>query len=184
MSTGSRAFADEVEKATEQFGHADHPDYGNVWAYEVDGFGGRVLMDDAGAPGLLSLPYLGATGLSDPRYLRTRRFVLSAANPYFVSGRAGSGIGSPHTGFGKIWPLSLLYQAMTSTSDAEIRSCLHALVNASAGTGFMHESFDKDDVGNFTRPWFAWCNSLFGELIIKLKQERPQLLTGFRANQG
>jgi meiotically up-regulated gene 157 (Mug157) protein len=37
-----------------------------------------------------------------------------------------------------------------------------------AGTGFIHESFHKDDAEKFTREWFAWQNSLFGELIIRL----------------
>ena len=37
-----------------------------------------------------------------------------------------------------------------------------------AGTGFMHESFHKDNPENFTRAWFAWQNTLFGELILKL----------------
>jgi len=42
--------------------------------------------------------------------------------------------------------------------------------------GFIHESFHKDDPANFTRKWFAWANTLFGELIIKVYTEYPQLL--------
>ena len=44
-------------------------------------------------------------------------------------------------------------------------------MNTDAGTGFMHESFNKDDANDFTRPWFAWQNTLFGELIVKLVGE-------------
>ena len=42
------------------------------------------------------------------------------------------------------------------------------LMNTDAGTGFIHESFYKDDATDFTREWFAWQNSLFGELIVHL----------------
>jgi meiotically up-regulated gene 157 (Mug157) protein len=40
----------------------------------------------------------------------------------------------------------------------------------------MHESFKKDDAASFTRPWFAWANTLFGELIVKLASDRASLL--------
>jgi uncharacterized protein len=50
------------------------------------------------------------------------------------------------------------------------------LQNTHAGTGFMHESFDKDNPSKFTRPWFAWANTLFGEFILKTFNERPDLL--------
>lgn len=36
-----------------------------------------------------------------------------------------------------------------------------------ANTGFMHESFHKDAPEDFSRKWFAWANTLFGELVIK-----------------
>ena len=32
----------------------------------------------------------------------------------------------------------------------------------------MHESFNVRNIRNFTRRWFAWQNTLFGELIIKI----------------
>jgi hypothetical protein len=68
-------------------------------------------------------------------------------------------------------------QALTSTSDAEIARVLRTLKHTHAGTGFMHESFHKDDPSDFTRPWFAWANTLFGELILTLLDERPHLVT-------
>ena len=113
---------------------------------------------------------------ADPRYRATRAFVLSADNPFFFEGRAARGIGGPHCGIGMIWPLSLTMQAITSTDDTEILQCLTMLKNNDAGTGFMHESFHQDDATRYTRPWFAWANSLFGELILQLAAERPQLL--------
>ena len=59
-------------------------------------------------------------------------------------------------------------RAFTSTDDAEIKKCVQMLMDTDAGTGFIHESFYKDDATDFTREWFAWQNSLFGELIIHL----------------
>ena len=67
-----------------------------------------------------------------------------------------------------IWPMTIMMKAFTSQDDAEIKQCVEMLMTTDAGTGFMHESFHKDDANKFTREWFAWQNTLFGELIIKL----------------
>lgn len=170
------ALAREVREAL--FGHAvvTHPVHGEVWAYEVDGFGNRHHMDDANVPSLLSLPYLGACAPDDPLYLRTRAFVLSAEDPYYFSGVAGEGVGGPHVGLDMIWPLGITMRALTSNDANEIAHCLRMLKETHGGTGFMHESFHKDDSTRFTREWFAWANTLFGELILKVHRERPQLL--------
>jgi meiotically up-regulated gene 157 (Mug157) protein len=124
----------------------------------------------------MSLPYLGAVKTSDPIYQNTRRFVLSDSNPYFFKGKAAEGVGSPHTLVNQIWHLSIIMRAMTSTDDQEILQQLKFLKNTHAKTGFMHESFDKDDATKFTRKWFAWANTLFGEMILKVAKERPHLL--------
>jgi meiotically up-regulated gene 157 (Mug157) protein len=133
-------------------------------------------MDDANAPGLLSIAYLTAIPGTDPLYHRTRAFALSAANPYFFKGTKAEGLGGPHVGLDYIWPMGITLRALTSTDDAEILTCLRTLRNTTAGTNFMHEAFHKDDPANFTRPWFAWANTLFGELILKLYAERRSLL--------
>jgi uncharacterized protein len=135
-------------------------------------------MDDANAPGLLSLPYLGCCSIDDPLYHRTRQFVLSEANPYFFRGAAAEGVGGPHVGLNMIWPMSIIMRAFTSRDDAEIRQCLRWLRDTTAGTGFMHESFQKDDPKVFSRAWFAWANTLFGELTVRLASERPQVFGG------
>ena len=147
-----------------------------VWAYEVDGFGNRLHMDDANVPSLLSLPYLGACAKDDALYLRTRSFVLSEHDPYYFRGRAAQGVGGPHAGLDRIWHLGLIMQALTSTSDAEISDVMRTLARTDAGTGFMHESFHKDDASDFTRAWFAWANTLFGELVLTVLEERPALV--------
>ncbi len=168
--------ADEVQAGLDSYAKIKHLDYGEMLAYEVDGFGDRSFMDDANVPNLLSMPYLECLPDSDPVYQNTRDFVLSGDNPYFFKGTAGEGVGSPHTGLGKIWPISIMMRAFTTTREDEIRTCLKTLVASSAATGFMHESFDQNDPKKFTRSWFAWANTLFGELIIRLYNERPSLL--------
>ena len=161
------ALAAEVEAALLQYAIHQHPKYGPIYAYEVDGFGNQLLMDDANVPSLLAMAYLGDVPQSDPVYQNTRRFVWSEDNPYFFRGKAGEGIGGPHIGYDMPWPMSIMMRAFTSTDDAEIKACIEMLMRTDAGTGFMHESFHKDDATRFTRPWFAWQNTLFGELIVK-----------------
>ncbi len=165
------ALADEVEAALKKYAVYQHPTFGPIYAFEVDGFGNQLLMDDANVPSLLAMGYLGDVDMNDPIYQNTRRFVWSDSNPYFFKGKAGEGIGGPHVGYDMIWPMSIMMKAFTSQDDAEIKACLHQLMATDAGTGFMHESFHKDDPANFTRAWFAWQNTLFGELIVKLVDE-------------
>ncbi len=175
----------QVSDALEKHGTVHHPVYGNMFAYEVNGFGSFNLMDDANVPSLLSIPYLvngmgGADFLSGSAakqlYQNTRKYVLSAENPFFFSGGYGEGIGGPHAGMDMVWPLSIIMRGITSTDDTEIKHCLDMLQNCHGGTGFMHESFNKDNAANFTRKWFAWANTIFGEFIWKVYREKPQLL--------
>ncbi len=136
-----------------------------IWAYEVDGLGGTLVMDDANAPSLLALPYLGACAAADPVYRATRRRVLSARNPWWFRGSAGDGVGSPHTGPRRIWPIAIAIRGLTATGDAERLAAIRLLGATHAGTFLAHESFDVDDPGQFSRPWFAWANTLVGELL-------------------
>jgi meiotically up-regulated gene 157 (Mug157) protein len=162
-----RALASEVAKAVDQYARVVHDKHGEIYAYEVDGFGNRLYQDDANVPSLLSLPYLGCCAADDPLYLRTRAFVLSDDNPYFYRGPAGEGLGGPHSGLGMIWPLGIITRALTSRDPNEVSACLAELKATHAGTGFMHESFSRNDAAEFTRKWFAWANTLFGELVLK-----------------
>ncbi len=169
--------ASEINAALRTFAMSELSD-SVIFAYEVDGFGGRILMDDANVPDLLSLPYLGFCAAADPIYQSTRRFILSNANPYFHKGSAvpHGAIGGPHIGMGWVWPLGIITQALTSTDDAEVLACLRTLKTTHAGTGFMHESFWMNDPNRYTRDWFAWANTFFGELILHLASHRPDLL--------
>jgi len=170
------ALAAEVENALQKYATAQHPVYGKVLAYEVDGYGNQLFMDDANVPSLLAMPYLGTLSEHDVVYQNTRKMVLSLDNPYFFKGKAAEGIGGPHVGMNYIWPMSIIMRALTSTDKAEIVKCIGWLKTTHANTGFMHESFNKDDASDFTRKWFAWANTLFGELIIKIHKYYPEIL--------
>ena len=176
LAADANALADEVERALRAHGRLRLRNGREVWAYEVDGFGNALFMDDANVPSLSGLAYLGCATPSDPLWRRTRDAAWSDANPYFFRGAAGEGIGGPHVGLRQIWPMSLIVRALSSDDPAIIRQCLKTLRDSDAGTGFIHESFDQDDPARFTRRWFAWANGLFGELIVRLAASRPALL--------
>ncbi len=169
-------FAEQVEKAIRKYAILEHLDFGEIYAYEVDGFGNSIFMDDANVPSLMSLAYLGAHKTEDVLYKNTRQFLLSEHNPYFLKGEAAEGQASPHTWKEKIWPMGIILRAMTSTDKNEIIHCLQMLKDSHADTGFMHEAFHKDNPFDFNRAWFAWANTLFGELVIKVYQEHPEIL--------
>lgn len=161
------ALANEVETALKKYAIYHHPKYGDIYAYEVDGFGSQLIQDDANVPSLLGMAYIDPEMMNDSVYQNTRRFVWSEDNPCFFRGKAGEGIGGPHIGYDMPWPMSIMMKAFTSRDKAEMTQCVTMLENTDAGTGMMHESFDKDDATKYTRPWFAWQNTLFGELILK-----------------
>lgn len=169
-------FADELEPLIYEHGRAFHLKHGYCYAFETDGYGNRYFMDDGNLPSLISLPYLGCVPIDDEVYQNTRRFILSDDHIYYFKGKAGEGYGGPHAGWEMIWHLGVIAVALTSTNDNEILKQLRILKTTHAGTGFMHEAFHKDDAKRFTRSWFAWANTLFGELCLKLEKERPHLL--------
>ena len=170
------ALANEVAAALKQYAITTHPKFGKLYAYEINAFGSHVLMDDANVPSLLGLPYLGAVSAQDPLYKATRSYVWSEENPFFFKGTAAEGIGGPHIGKDMVWPMSITMKALTSTDHKEIKWCIDTLQKTHGGTGFMHESFHKNDPAKFTRKWFAWSNTLFGELLWKTFREKPALL--------
>lgn len=175
LAADATTLADEVDAALVKYARAIHPVHGEIIPYETDGYYNYNFMDDANVPSLLSMPYLGIVDRNDPLYQRTRKFVLGSSNPYYFSGISGHGVGSPHTGLNRIWPIAIIMKALTG-NDHDIVTSLRMLKNTHAATGFMHESFMKDDPSQFTRRWFAWANTLFGELVLETFRTKPDLL--------
>lgn len=176
LAVEANALADEVQAAVLKHGTMVLPDGRQVLAYETDGYGNHLFMDDANVPSLLGLAYLRCLPADYPLWRTTAQAVWSEANPWFFKGSAAEGIGGPHIGEGQIWPMAIILRALSSEDDAVIAWSLKTLRATHAGTGFMHEAFDKDDPAKFTRKWFAWVNGLFGELVVKVANERPHLL--------
>jgi uncharacterized protein len=171
----------EIQFGIETYAIVNHPKYGSIYAYETDGYGNYNLMDDANVPSLLSLPYLGYCSADDPLYRATRAFILSDDNPYFFRGTLAEGIGSPHTAYGYVWHIGITMQALTSTDAAEQARLIDMLLSTTAGTNFMHESFDPNQPENYSRSWFAWANSLFAEFILRWLNEAKN---DFKAHNG
>lgn len=167
MAERAEKLRKEIDYGIRTYGIVDHPKFGKIYAYETDGFGNYCLMDDAGTPGLLSIPYIGYVSAEDPIYQNTRRFALSFDNPFYFEGKFAKGIGSPHTPGGYVWHMALSMQALTSTNDQEIKELIDTLSATDADTGYMHEGFHPDNPADFSREWFAWSNSLFASLIVK-----------------
>lgn len=164
--------AECIRNGIASYGMVDHPKFGKLFAYETDGLGNYNLMDDANSPCLLGMPYLNYCEKNDNLYQNTRRFILSTDNPYYAVGNVAMGLGSPHTGRGSVWHIGIIMQALTSVNRSEIMECLEMLSRTHAGTNYMHESFDPDYPQKYTRSWFAWANSLFAELLIRLMEEK------------
>ncbi|MCJ7842236.1 glycoside hydrolase family 125 protein [Lederbergia sp. NSJ-179] len=156
----------EIREGIENHAVIDHPMYGKIYAYEVDGTGGYNLMDDANVPSLMSAPYLGYCDFDDEIYQNTRNFILSRDNPYYYEGKTARGIGSPHTPDHYIWHIALSVQGMTSIDQKEKEWILRTLLNTDGGTGFMHEGFNASNPEEFTREWFAWSNTMFSEFVL------------------
>jgi hypothetical protein len=162
------SLAAEIDRGIREYAVCDHPAFGPIYAYECDGMGGYEWMDDANVPSLLSIPYLGYARADDPVYLNTRKFILSKHNPYYYEGSAAQGVGSPHTPAGYIWPIAIAMEGLTTRDPEEKRRKLRLLVETDGGAGMMHESFDANDPGKFTREWFSWANMMFCELALDI----------------
>jgi meiotically up-regulated gene 157 (Mug157) protein len=164
----AKYLAEEITSGINQYAVVEHPKYGKIFVYECDGLGNYLLMDDANLPSLLGIPLFGFCDISDPIYKNTRRFLLSQDNPYYFEGTFARGIGSPHTPHGYIWPIALIVQWLTETDSRKRGELLEMLKTTTAGTDYMHESFDPNEPESYTRPWFAWANSMFCWIIDEL----------------
>ncbi|RSL84723.1 hypothetical protein CEP51_003736 [Fusarium floridanum] len=171
-------WSNKIRDGVMEHGVVKHKKYGDVFAYEVDGYGSTILMDDANYPSLLALPLMGFCDVDDPIYQNTRKMLLDkGGNPYYLEGNAFKGIGGPHIGLRNAWPMSLLIQARTTSNETEIKECLD-LVLDSARLGLVHESIDVQHISQYTRSWFAWANGVFASTILDLAKRKPHLIFG------
>ncbi|KAI0165026.1 glycoside hydrolase family 125 protein [Xylariaceae sp. FL1272] len=169
-------WSETITKGIWEHGVVQHREYGKVFAYEVDGYGSVILMDDANYPSLLALPLMGFVDVDDETYQNTRKMLLAkSSNPYYLTGKDFHGIGGPHIGLSNAWPMSLLIQAQTSSNDTEITECLD-LVLRSSKLGLIHESVDVRMMTSYTRSWFAWANGVFASTILDLAKRKPHLI--------
>ena len=156
----------EIYEGIEKYAVTTYPGLGEVYAYEVDGFGQFNLMDDANVPSLLSMEYLGYQGRNREAVCNTRKLILSESNPFYYKGTKASGIGSPHTPAGYIWHISLCMQGLTAKTKEEKEAVINLLAATDGGKMLMHEGFCSDDDTRYTREWFSWANAMFSELIL------------------
>ncbi|ROT41854.1 Six-hairpin glycosidase-like protein [Sodiomyces alkalinus F11] len=171
-----RAWSRTISDGIWEHGVVKHRKYGDVFAYEVDGYGSSVLMDDANYPSLLALPLMGFVDAGNEVYQNTRRMLLEKeGNPYYLTGREFRGIGGPHVGLLNAWPMSLLIQAQTSDDDDEIKECIDLVLN-SAKLGLVHESVNVNHLTSYTRSWFAWANGVFAATILDMAKRKPHLI--------
>ncbi|CUA76677.1 Meiotically up-regulated gene 157 protein [Schizosaccharomyces pombe 972h-] [Rhizoctonia solani] len=165
-----------------------------IFAYETNGLGSRYLMDDANVPvsfygtllfglfltdlafGLDTVIDVGLTGRADPTYKKTKDMILSRRNPYYAKGKTFFGTGGPHVDTIHPWPMSLISAIYGSDDNNEIENLLYTIVNNTAGLGLIHESQNVHNDSDYTRPWFAWANSYFAEMLLDLAQRKPELI--------
>ncbi|OLL25498.1 Meiotically up-regulated gene 157 protein [Neolecta irregularis DAH-3] len=177
LATFAQETSNSVRKGIEEHAIFEHPVFGKIFAYEVDGYGGRIIMDDANIPSLLSLPRLGFLKKEDQVYQNTRKAILSkTGNPYYLQGSVFKGIGGPHVGLRNAWPMSLLQQISTTDNDNEILELLNFIKESTYGLGLIHESVNVNNLGMFTRSWFSWANSEFARVILDLAKRKPLLI--------
>ena len=161
----AKILQNEINEGIQRYGIVEHNGK-KQYAYEVDGRGNYVLMDDSNVPSLMSAPYIGYVKPTDDIYQNTRRFILSPDNPYFYIGEYWSGQGSPHTPKGNIWPIGMALVGLTQETKAEKQNLLYLMANTTNGSNMIHESFNPNDPSDFTRPWFSWANMMFCELLL------------------
>ena len=157
----SESLARDIRSGIEKYAVID-----NLYAYEVDGLGNALFIDDANIPSLLSLPLLAGASLDVDVYRNSREFILSSSNPYFFSGVRASGVGSQHTPKNHVWPIAMSVEALTSPSNEKKLKTLDILETTDAGTGNMHEAFNVDRPEEFSRAWFSWADMTYVQLVL------------------
>ncbi|HTU81538.1 MAG TPA: glycoside hydrolase family 125 protein [Candidatus Acidoferrales bacterium] len=168
LAQSASRLAAQVQIGIERYGRRWDPAHGGwTYVYETDGYGNDNLMDDANMPNLTTMPNFGWCADDDPVYRNTRRFTLSFANPYYYTGKYATGLGSPHTPKGWVWPLGIIGAAFSATKPEEIEKAIAMLDASDTLNGLMHESVNPNDPSQFTRPEFGWANAFWADLLFR-----------------
>jgi meiotically up-regulated gene 157 (Mug157) protein len=167
LAAEARRLGGELRQGILVHALVDLPGHGRGFAYEVDGLGHALLLDDANIPSLVSLPYLGFCSPDDPLYRPTRSWALSPGDPAWGRGRVVQGVGSTHTRPGWPWPLGILVEGLTAIDPEERESALRRAEATVQRDGLFHESVHPDDPRRFTRRWFGWADMLHVELVLR-----------------
>jgi meiotically up-regulated gene 157 (Mug157) protein len=176
LTSWMRAMATGINRGIIDHAIVSDSRYGKIYAYEIDGYGSHIAMDDPNVPSLLSAPYLTYTMSRDPVYRNTRAKILSRDNPYYAWGPIISGVGSMHTLPGKVWPMANIMAILTSEDDEEIADNFAMVLRSTAGTGLVHESVDAHAEGVYSRSWFSWANGMLGQAVLEVEKERVGVL--------
>ncbi len=175
MATEATKLRTEIWNSVHKYGTYFHDEFGLIYCYETNGFYSEDsegnycnMMDDANVPSLLSIPYF-TDEYNRSIFENTVQFVLSKSNRYYFEGKSAKGVGSPHTPNNYVWPIALVSQGMFADRNDRYE-ILSLIVNSTAGTLFMHESFDVNEPKRYTRKWFAWANAYFSVFANCLNQ--------------
>ena len=168
--------ASSVRDAIETYGVYNHPTYGKIYAFEVDGSNsdinsadGKLITDMANIPSLISAPWLGYCETSNQTYINTRNFALSTDNEYYFEGQYASGIGDQHEVLGGAkapWHMGIAMQGLTSTDKTEIEKVVKYMTDTTGGKYVMHEAFNADNPTHYSRDYFTWPCSLYSQLVL------------------
>jgi meiotically up-regulated gene 157 (Mug157) protein len=176
LTSWMRSMSTGINRGINDHAIISDPKYGKIYAFEIDGYGSHLAMDDPNIPSLLSAPFISYTTTRDPIYANTRRKILSKDNPYYAWGSDISGVGSQHTLPGNVWPMANIMTILTSEDENEVVTNLRMILNSTAGLGLIHESVNAHDSKRFSRSWFSWANGLFGQAILEIERKMPWVL--------